>query len=96
VKLVTIGEIFAKCSKVQCPNHHHGSDFLFSLPKLSLKIMSLRSTYSYQEYMNTWHLNEHSHISNLNTLNVKSPDETLFYESRKNSSRINLAHCQCL
>ena len=25
-------------------------------------------------------LNEHSHISNLNTLNVKSPDETLFYE----------------
>ena len=52
--------------------------------------MSLRSTY--QEYVNTWHLNEHSHISNLNTLNVKSPDETLFYESRKNSSRINLAH----
>lgn len=27
--------------------------------------------------MNTWHFNEHSHISNLNTLNVKSPDEKL-------------------
>ena len=52
--------------------------------------MSLRSTY--QEYMNTWHLNEHSHISKLNTLNVKSPDKTLFYESRKNSSSISLAH----
>ena len=37
--------------------------------------MSLSSTY--QEHMNTWHLNEHFHISNLNTLNVKSPDETL-------------------
>ena len=52
--------------------------------------MSLRSTY--QEHMNTWHLNEHSHISNLNTLNAKSPDKTLFYESRKNSSSISLAH----
>ena len=37
--------------------------------------MSLRSTY--QEYINTWHLLEHSHISKLNTLNVKSPDKTL-------------------
>ena len=37
--------------------------------------MSLRSTY--QEYINTWHLNERAHISKLNTLNVKSPDKTL-------------------
>lgn len=37
--------------------------------------MCLRS--AYLEYMNTWHMNEHSHISKLNTLNVKSPDETL-------------------